>query len=130
MSFSKTRWETFHALRSFGSTLVAPSRATNSFDLELSFVMEADRSDWQSSLSNQNVPTSCTSEERGVQELPSIRPYTRPVDIVRVPAPDGPETLRLEVQRRLKRRGVMQAEVGAKPVDDARFRSHEVRVTA
>ena len=40
----------FHAFKSLARTVWGASRRTNSFDFGLSFVMDAERSDWQSSL--------------------------------------------------------------------------------
>lgn len=50
VSFSKTRCVIFHALKSFVRSVWGASRITNSFDFGFNFVIEAERSDWQSSL--------------------------------------------------------------------------------
>lgn len=50
VSFSNTRCVIFHALNSFTRIVCGASRTTNSFDFLFSLVMEAERSDWQSSL--------------------------------------------------------------------------------
>ena len=52
-----------------------------------------------------------------VQESPTVRPYSRPVNIMGVPGPDGIETFWLEIQSGLQCRGIMKAKVGSKPVD-------------
>ena len=54
VSFSKTKCDIFHALKSFGNTVCGASRTTKSFDLGLTFVIDLERSDWQSSLSREN----------------------------------------------------------------------------
>ena len=58
------------------------------------------------------------------QELPPVRPNPGTVDIVRIPGPDRIESLTIEVEGCFQRRRVVEAQVGAKPVDDARFGRH------
>ena len=50
VSLSNTRWEILHDLNSFGSSVWGASRMRNSFEFLLSFVMDSERSFWQSSL--------------------------------------------------------------------------------
>lgn len=50
VSFSNTRCEIFHSLKIFPSTVCGASRTTKSLDLGFNFVIDFDRSDWQSRL--------------------------------------------------------------------------------
>lgn len=51
------------------------------------------------------------------QELESITPSSRVVDVVRIPAPYGKEHFRVEIESGVKGRRVVKAKIGAKPVD-------------
>lgn len=50
MSFSKTRWVIFQALKSFGERVGGASRIRKSLDLGFGLVIEVERPFWQSIL--------------------------------------------------------------------------------
>lgn len=50
--------------------------------------------------------------------LPPVQPAACPVDIMRIPGEDGPEHGRVQCQGSVQGRGVVKAQVGAKPVHD------------
>lgn len=74
--------------------------------------MEAERSDWQSSL-EKSAPRINEKEQplelkKGyLQVLPSIRPYPRTVYIMRIPAPYRIQTFRLQVKGSFQSWGIM-----------------------
>lgn len=85
-------------------------------------VMDFERSFWQSNLGCVSGREFIRGISEGlVQELPSVKTTAGPVNVVRVPSEDGPEALRVEVERGFQGRGVMETEVGAEPVNDTRF---------
>ena len=64
-----------------------------------------------------------------VQILPSIWPHSCAIDVMGIPAPNWVETGRLEVKSSLQSGRIMQAQVGAKPIDDIWLRrSHFFRL--
>jgi len=133
VSFSKTRCDIFQALKSFVRTICGASRTTNNFDFGFNFVIEEERSDWQSSLDEIHkklVLIRAPSHKRQenlhprrthLQKLPSVRSYPSAIDIMRIPAPDRIQTFRLEIQGSFQGWRVMQAEVSSKPVQHSGF---------
>lgn len=86
---------------------------TKSLELLFNFVMDADRSDWQSRL---DIAASCQHKQRGAtrrtvsqvsQELPAVRSHTSAIDVMWIPTPDGIKAFGLQVQGSMEGRGVM-----------------------
>ena len=56
-------------------------------------------------------------EDTFLQILPSVRPDSCAVHVVRIPAPDRIQTFRLQIESGFEGGGVVESEVGAEPVD-------------
>lgn len=95
-----------------------------SFCFLFSFVSDAERSFWQSSLREyqHRVMFARNRGRNCSQEAPAIGSNARSVDIMRVPGPDRIETLRVQVKCSFQGRRIMKSEIGAKPIDDTRPR--------
>ena len=107
VSFSKTRCVTLQDLNSLGSRVCGASRSTWSLELELSFVMLSETSFWQSSLRLHELWE--VEVQEAEQILEAVGTDTCTVHVVRIPAPNGPEAFRLQLEGCSQRGRIMQS---------------------